>query len=329
MPPFTAADAALLAELPLRSLEREYPNHISHTLNSAADALTPRELHPVFYGCLDWHSAVHGYWLLVRCAQAWPDLPQTARIVTLLDTYFQPELMQAELAYFEAPGRASFERPYGWAWAFALGQALGDWKHPRAATWSAALEPLLTHLRTRMLSHLKSLSYPIRAGTHANTAFALLLMRRFARRRGDTAFVQAIDEAARRYFGPDHDYPWRYEPNGADFLSPGLCEALLMAEVLDAEAFATWWQAFRGSAGLALTPAIVSDRGDPHICHLDGLNLSRAWCLRGLGRQLNEPALEASAAAHLAASLPHVTSGHYEGEHWLATFALLALQDPR
>jgi hypothetical protein len=325
----TTAQAAHLAELPLNSLQREYPNYISHLLNSADDARTPRELHPVFFGCMDWHSAVHGYWLLARCAQEWPDLPQAARIAALFETYFQPEPMRAELAYFEARNRVFFERPYGWAWAFALGQALADWKHPRAGAWAATLAPLLALLRTRITAHLQALSYPIRVGTHANTAFALLLTRRFALAQGDAQLREAVEAAAHRYFNADRDYPWRYEPSGADFLSAGLVEALLMSEVLGATEFAAWWRAFNGGAAVPLTPAEVSDRSDPHICHLDGLNLSRAWCLRGLARTLGDATLAANAQAHLAASLPHVTSGHYEGEHWLATFALLALEDPR
>lgn len=318
-----------LAALPLRGLECEYPNHLSHTLNGPQDARTPRELHPVFYGCWDWHSAVHGYWLLARCAQGWPEIAQRARIEDVFERHFQPAPMRAELAYFEAPTRSSFERPYGWAWAFALGQALAEWEHPRAGAWSAALAPLLTLLRTRMLAHLQALSYPIRAGTHANTAFALLLMLRFAREGHDTEFAQALSHAAQRFYGQDRNYPWAYEPGGGDFLSPGLCEAQLMAEVLDAPRFSAWWDGFAGPDGLQLSPAEVSDRSDPHICHLDGLNLSRAWCLRVLARQLPQAsadALIASADTHLQASLPHVASGHYEGEHWLATFAMLALE---
>jgi hypothetical protein len=323
--------AAVFVALPLRSLRREYPNHLMHALSSEADVRAPRALHPVFYGCYDWHSAVHGYWLLARCAAMHPALEQQAEIAALFDEHFTTANIAEELAYFEAPGRAAFERPYGHAWLLALSQALADW--PRATAWHAALEPLVLSIRDRTLRYFPGLRYPIRVGTHYNSAFALKLALDFARHRRDPELADAMQACARRFYLADTDYPARYEPGGDEFLSAALAEALLMAEVLEASEFAAWFERFlpdlAGTEAL-LRPAEVSDRSDPKIAHLDGLNLSRAWCMRGIAEHVPSasPAhatLANAARAHVEASLPHVTSGHYAGEHWLATFGLLAL----
>lgn len=330
----TLEQAAIFAALPLRSLRHEYPNHIMHVLNGPQDVLSPRALHPVFYGCYDWHSAVHGFWLLARCAQDWPTLPQRAEIEALFDEHFTVPHMAAELAYFDVPGRASFERPYGYAWVLALAQALADWQHPRAPQWHAALEPLVQGIRSRTLRYFASLSYPIRVGTHYNSAFALKLALDFARHRHDSEFESALLATARRHYLADADYPARFEPGGDEFLSAALTEALLMADVLSPDLFRPWLERFLpdlGGTGRLMQPAEVSDRSDPKIAHLDGLNLSRAWCMKHIARRLPpgsvlQAQLSAAAQAHIEASLPQVTSGHYEGEHWLATFGLLALE---
>jgi hypothetical protein len=329
----TLDQAAVFSALPLRSLRHEYPNHIMHVLNGPADVRSPRSLHPVFYGCYDWHSAVHGFWLLARCAQAHPGLPRHDEIVRLFDEHFTPELMQEEVAYFEAQGRPSFERPYGYAWIFALSQALADWRHPRAAMWHDALEPLAQLLRQRCLRYFALLTYPIRVGTHYNSAFALKLSLDFARHRQDEALKRALVATSSRYYAADHDYPARFEPGGDEFLSAALIEALLMSQVLATGPFESWFEGFLPDLAHLpnlMNPAQVSDRSDPKIAHLDGLNLSRAWCMKGIADHLRpgsaqDTALRQAAVAHTQASLAHVSSGHYAGEHWLATFALLAL----
>lgn len=333
----TPQQASAFAALPLRALRREYPNHIMHVLNGPQDVGSPRDLHPVFYGCFDWHSAVHGFWLLVRCAQDWPELPQQSDIRELFAELFTQDNLRAELAYFDAPGRTSFERPYGYAWTLALSQALADWSLPEAARWHALLEPLVQGLRARTMRYFGTMTYPIRVGTHYNSAFAMKLALDFARHRSDTAFESAIVDAARRYYLADEGYPTRFEPGGDEFLSGALTEALLVSAVIDPARFADWLERFLPDLEQAqrlLTPAEVSDRGDPKIAHLDGLNLSRAWCLQGIARALPEhhrwqDLLAASAQAHIDASLPQVSNGHYEGEHWLATFGLLALAGRR
>ncbi|KMN82032.1 hypothetical protein VK98_10480 [Chromobacterium sp. LK11] len=327
--------ASALAALPLAGLVREYPNLLSHLLNGPDDARAPRDLHPVFYGCYDWHSAVHGFWLLARLARRFPALPQQRQIADLFASHFSPPALQEEADYFAAPGRASFERPYGWAWLLALAQELEAWDLPQAGHWRAAMRPLLDLIRQRWLSFLPAQDYPIRSGGHANTSFALLLSLDYARAAGDAELARALETAARRYFLSDADYPARLEPSGDDFLSPCLCQALLLSRLLPARAFRDWLRAFLPDlprSGLLLSPARVSDGADPKIGHLIGLNLSRAWCLRQLTTALPpddawRPLLEQGARAHLDAGLPYVVSGHYTGEHWLGTFALLALDE--
>ena len=332
----TLDQVSTFVRLPLRSLRYEYPNHIMHVLNGPKDVLSPRALHPVFYGCYDWHSAVHGYWLLARCARLYPALTQQTEIAALFDEHFTAANMQQELAYFTVSGRATFERPYGWAWLLALAQELETWQHPRARVWLATMEPLVAEIRNRVLHFFPLLSYAIRVGTHYNSAFALKLILDFARHRGDTELEGAVVGAACRYFIADTDYPAHYEPGGDEFLSGALTEALLMADVLDADVFVDWFAQFLpalADVARLMNPAEVSDRSDPKIAHLDGLNLSRAWCMKHIARRLPETEqataiLAAAAQRHIQASLPNVTSGHYAGEHWLATFAMLALETP-
>lgn len=322
--------------MPLRALRQEYPNHIMHVLSGPQDLGTPRALHPVFYGCYDWHSAVHGYWLLARCARLFPAMGHQDMISAVFDEHFTPANMAQELAYFQIPERVSFERPYGWAWIMALAQELDAWDHPRADAWCDVLAPLVADIRRHTFSYFDKLSYAIRVGTHYNTAFALKLMLDFSRHRQDAELEGAITGAARRYFLADTDYPAHYEPGGDEFLSAALTEALLMADVLEAAAFADWFAHYLpalSGIGRLMHPAQVSDRTDPKIAHLDGLNLSRAWCMKRIALRLPaaDPAvatLRAAADRHLQASLPHVASGSYAGEHWLATFAMLAMDVP-
>ena len=316
----TPALASRFAEAALGHVEREYPNKLDHVLASSADVQPPRALHPVFFGSFDWHSCVHGYWLLARLLRLQPTLPQAGAIQALLARRITAEAVAGELAYLERPEARGFERPYGWAWLLALAQALPE---PHAAT----LQPLARAFARRFESDLPKLTYPIRAGTHANTAFALVL----AADDPDPALQALIRARAQDWFGADRDCP-AWEPCGDDFLSSALIEALCMARLLPGDRFAPWLAGFlpRLAAGEPATlfhPATVSDRSDGKLAHLDGTNFSRAWCFRALATRL--PALSTrllpAADAHIAASLPHVT-GDYMGEHWLATFALLALE---
>jgi hypothetical protein len=314
----TPETAASFAEIALGHVTREYPHKLDHVMEGPEDVLGPRRLHPIFFGSFDWHSCVHGYWLLLRVRRLFADLPAARRIAALADEMLAPDKVAGELAYLDRAYTGGFERPYGWAWLLALhreAQRHGDRR------WGEYLAPLARAFADRFRAFLPKLTYPIRTGTHFNTAFALVLALDWAEA-NDAALVRLIRERARDYYGGDRDYQ-AWEPGGDEFLSGGLTEALLMQRVLDAPEFRTWFTAFlprldEGEPGSLFTPAEVSDRSDGKIAHLDGVNLSRAWCWRALDRP-------DAADAHLDASLPHV-AGDYMGEHWLATFALLALE---
>jgi len=328
----TQHQADAFARMPLTYLRQEYPNHIMHLLNDEGDVLSPRAMHPIFYGCFDWHSAVHGYWLLLRCVRLYPELPCRDDIVALFDEHITEENVAQELAYFNAPFRASFERPYGYGWLLALAHELKLSSLPQAQRWHQVLEPLTQDIRNRLMDYLSKLTYPIRVGTHYNTAFALALGLDYARALTDRPLEQAILDAATRFYQADTDYPAHYEPGGDEYISGALTEALLMSKVADN--FPTWFDRFLPdvkSVSALMNPAEVSDRTDPKIAHLDGLNLSRAWCMKHIAKALpeNHPAQEPLREAverHLAASVSHVVGSHYSGGHWLASFALLALE---
>ena len=318
--------ASRMAQIALGHVTREYPHKLDQVLEGPEDLLSPRDLHPIFFGSFDWHSCVHGYWLLLRTLRLYPDMPSSVRIRTLADEMLAPEKVAGELAYLDRAYTGGFERPYGWAWLLAL--------HAEAqrheAAWAEDLTPLADAFAERFKAYLPKLTYPIRTGTHFNTAFALILAGEWAAA-NDPALAALIGERARAYFGEDRACP-AWEPGGDDFLSGALSEALLMKRVMPREEFAVWFGRFLpeladGAPRSLFTPAFVSDRSDGKIAHLDGVNLSRAWCWRGLAEAL-EPGLAAlareTADRHLEASLPHV-AGDYMGEHWLATFALLAL----
>jgi len=326
--------AERLAQLPLAGLEREYPNHLMHHLDGSNDVASPKALHPIFYGCYDWHSAVHGYWLLLRGLRRFPELAQAEAIVAMFERQFTAPKVDAECAYFLAPGRASFERPYGWAWLLKLAGELRLSAIPEAAQWRATLDPLVVLLRQRLLDFLPRQRYPIRAGTHANTAFALMLALEFARIERDAVLAEAVAQHAHGYFDEDRDYPTAYEPGGDDFLSGALTEASLMAQSLPSAAFVPWLARFLpqlttpGNDSL-LRPVRIVDHDDPKLGHLDGLHLSRAWCLQIIAGKLpddhpDRAALFRAAADLRVAGLPQLASGNYNGDHWLATFAMLA-----
>jgi len=325
--------ASKLARTALGHVAREYPNVLALAIAGPADVDTPQALHPVFFGSYDWHSCVHGHWLLARLLRLMPDLPEASAVRAHFDQAFTPEKVAGELAYLARPTSAGFERPYGWAWLLMLAAELRRHAAPGPHAWDLALEPLAQVFVARLKAWLPKADYPVRAGVHSNTAFALALAHEYAGVAEDTALSAQIEAKALAWYGQDTDCQ-AWEPSGDDFLSPALIEAELMRRVLPARAFGDWIASFLpgvadGEPATLFHPARVSDRGDGKIAHLDGLNLSRAWCWRGLanaggGVAALRQAAEGAAERHLAASLPHVT-GDYMGEHWLASFALLAL----
>ena len=317
--------AGKMAATALSHVAREYPNKLDHVLESDADAKTPRDLHPIFFGSFDWHSCVHGWWTLLTLRRVFPEMAEAPGIASLADESFTRDKVERELAYLERSSSRGFERPYGWAWLLQL--------HLEAAVheeaWGSELEPLARAFAERLKAYLEVLTYPIRVGTHFNTALALILSLDWAEA-FDAGLAQQIRDRALHWFGADRDCQ-AWEPGGDEFLSSALIEALCMMRT-HPEDFSAWFQKFlpsvanRQPASL-FEPAIVSDRSDGKIAHLDGLNLSRAWCWRSIAERLpaSERAIADDAAdQHLNAALPHI-AGDYMGEHWLASFALLAL----
>ena len=327
---FSEAQAEQVALLALSCLEREYPNKLDHVMGSAADVQPPSVLHPAFFGCLDWHSAVHGHCLLVQMLKRFPQSALGPRIRALLGRRLTPEHISGEVAYLGRGDSRSFERPYGWAWLLKLAQELKNWDDEDARTWDRALEPLTQAIVARFLDFFPRQEFPIRTGVHPNTAFALALAWDFAATTGHTPLRELCEERARAYFLGDRNAPASWEPGGEDFLSPTLMEADLMRRVLPPPSFRTWWQHFLppGKQDHLLMAVRVSDRTDPKIAHLDGLNLSRAWCLAGLSTvcpQREGKTLRRAAQVLLKQTLPHLNPDQYEGSHWLGTFALNAL----
>ncbi|HYX65626.1 MAG TPA: DUF2891 domain-containing protein [Burkholderiales bacterium] len=307
--------AERFARVALANVGRDYPRRIDHRLASAGEELRPRIVHPAFYGAYDWHSAVHMHWTLVRVLRLYPVSRSAPAIAETLDEHLSPEALARELDYFRSPAGRTFERPYGWAWLLELqAEAL----RAQTARWSQALAPLATEIASRMTEYLRAAPYPVRAGSHGNSAFACLLALDYATTARDGALELATREGARRWFERDRGAPLAYEPSLDDFLSPSLCEAVLMQAVLAEDDFRRWLERFapEGFATLMAAPEGY-DPADPKQSHLDGLCFSRAWCFARLGSEEDGKRL-------LAAALPHVT-GDYAGEHWLATFALLAL----
>ena len=309
--------ATRFSRLAIANVAREYPRHVQHLLTDAAWLPAERELHPAFYGSYDWHSAVHMHWLLVRVLRLYPVSRIAPDITAALDRHLTAPAIEKELEYFRSPSGRTFERPYGWAWLLALqAEALA-----LKSRWGRALAPLAEELAERFADYLRMSPYAVRAGSHGNSAFACLLALDYAKTQKDTALEFEIRKSARRWYGDDRAAPIAYEPSLDDFLSPALVEAALMRRVLEEAQFFAWLQRFapEGFGALAEPPTIV-DHADPKQSHLDGLCLSRAWCFRALG--------DAAAAETLvAAAMPHITGGDYAGEHWLASFAVLALTE--
>lgn len=327
----SAAAAERFAALALACVHKEYPNKVAHVLSSDADVAPPRRLTPAFYGCFDWHSSVHGHWLLARLARVYPDAPFAQPAREALKQSLTAANIEQEAAYVKGEGRASFERPYGLAWLLQLGLELREWDDPLARGLSQNLAPLEQASLQRLKAWLPKLSYPVRSGEHSQTAFALGLMLDYAIGTGDTQFRGLVQDRARAFFLNDKVCPLAYEPSGEDFLSPCLAEADVMRRVLPAVEFSRWLHQFMPQVpadGYAwMTPAAVTDPSDPKLAHLDGLNLSRAWMLDGIISALPTsdprlPALQAAAAAHRKAGLESVTGQYYEGGHWLGSFAV-------
>jgi len=329
---FDTAAAQRFADLALACVHKEYPNKISHVLAGDADVKPPRELTPAFCGCFDWHSAVHGHWLLVRLMRTFPEAPFAPAARAAVAQSLTPAHIASEVRYLEGPGRSDFERPYGLAWLLQLAAELREWNDPHAREWAAVIRPLERASAARIEAWLPKLSYPIRVGEHSQTAFAFGLILDWARVAGDEEMRGLVERRSRDFYLADRDCPIAYEPSGQDFLSPCLAEADLMRRVLPQAEFSTWLGAFlprlpRDGSTSWLRPATVTDPSDGKLAHLDGLNLSRAWMLEGIARELpgDDPrvaTLRAVAAAHRQSGLEAVTGAHYEGGHWLGSFAV-------
>jgi len=329
---FDATAAARFAALALACVHQEYPNKIAHVMTSDADVRPPRELTPAFFGCYDWHSSVHGHWLLARLARLFPDAPFAPRARAALARSLTAENAAVEARYLAGPGRTSFERPYGLAWLLQLAAELREWQDPQAQQWAAVLRPLEAASAARLKEWLPKLSRPIRIGEHDQTAFAFGLVLDWARTAGDTQMIDLIVSKTGAFYRDDRACPLNYEPNGQDFLSACISEADLMRRVLAPPAYADWLRAFlpqipADGTSAWLEPAVVTDPSDPKLAHLDGLNLSRAWMLDGIvgglpASDIRRPSLQAAADRHRVAGLKAVTGEHYEGGHWLGSFAV-------
>jgi hypothetical protein len=326
------SSASRFADLALACVHKEYPNKIAHVLNSDADVKPPRELTPAFYGCYDWHSSVHGHWLLARLARTFPSAAFAQAARDGLAGSLTPEHIAAEVTYMNGVGRTSFERPYGLAWLLQLAAELREWNDPQAREWAATLRPLEDAAIARLREWLPKLSRPIRIGEHDQTAFSFGLILDWARTSRDVVTTDLLKKKIEEFYANDQGCPFSYEPSGQDFLSPCLAEADLMRRVLPSEPFAGWLRRFlpaipTDGSSRWIEPAIVTDPTDPKLAHLDGLNLSRAWMLDGIiaGLPPTDPrraSLQAVALTHRAAGLKAVTGEHYEGGHWLGSFAV-------
>ena len=327
--------ASAYSHIALGCIDREYPNKPGHVIGGEEEVLPPSELHPSFYGCFDWHSSVHGHWMLVRILGLFPDLPEADRIRQALDDDLAASKIEAEAAYFRQDNRKSFERTYGWAWLLKLAGELRTCPDPVAEEWAANIEPLADLISRRYIEFLPRQSYPIRRGVHPNTAFGIAFALDYARIEGDRDLEALLTGRALDYYLEDGGCPGGWEPDGDDFFSPCLMEADLMRRILPAGEFGEWLERFLPGLDAEeprslLHPVEVSDRTDPKIVHLDGLNISRAWCLAGIASALEETdprrsVLERASRRHAEAGLSNVASGNYEGEHWLASFAVYLL----
>lgn len=326
----SAAGASHLAKLPLKCMQQEFPYKTSVTFTDTSLITKPKNYHPAFYGCFDWHSSVHGHWMLVRLLKLFPDLPEAAEIRTKLRTNLSAANILTEVEIFKEEEQRGFERTYGWAWLLQLQKELLSWDDPLGQELSKNLHPLAEQLVHLYINYLPKMNYAVRVGEHSNLAFGLTLAYDYGTATKNDSLLRVVNETALRFYKNDVGCPINWEPGGSDFLSPCLEEADLMWRILPAKDYESWIQRFLPTlfdAKVNLSPGTVTDRTDGKLVHLDGLNLSRAWCLYGIAHhsRKNEKALTTLANIHLAAALPHVASGDYMGEHWLASFAVYAL----
>jgi len=325
----TIEQANFLAGLPLKCIGQEFPNKLSQTLGSVEQMGSPKELHPAFYGCFDWHSSLHGHWMLLKLLKEFPELDKATEIRAVLNNSFTEEKMLQELAYFQRKEERSYERTYGWAWLLKLAEELHTWDDADARKWEANLEPLTNHIVTGYKNFLPKLLYPLRNGTHTNTGFGLAYAWDFANTTNELELKTLIEERAKDYYLNDVGCPLSWEPSGTDFLSPCLEEIDIMRRVLPNEEFKRWLNTFLPEltqSDFTWEVGKVADRSDGHLVHLDGVNYSRAWTLYGLVNDYPEYShLNNVANAHLEYTLPSIVDGEYAGEHWLASFAIYAL----
>jgi hypothetical protein len=334
-PLLNTAFADKLAHLPLHCINQEFPNKTSHVANSDTDAvLLPSQLHPAFYGCLDWHSSVHGHWMLIRLLKTFPDMTSKAQIIATLNNTFQPEKMKQEAAYFSKYAVAeTYERTYGWAWLLKLDEELATWNNPDAKRWHAAMQPLTQQILKLWKDYLPKQTYPNRTGVHPNTAFAMVFALDWARVMHDTVFEKMVVNKSLEFYKNNTATPAYLEPDGTDFFSPSLEIADLMRRILQKEAFVQWLDAFYEERSIQqiCTLPTVSDRSDYQIVHLDGLSFTRAWCMKGIAQQLPEghkwkKLFTDKANEFLTKTLPNVSTENYGGGHWLASFAVYAME---
>lgn len=328
----TGAQASHFAKLALKCIFQEYPNKPGEVLGSDMDIKPVREYRPAFYGCFDWHSSVHGHWMLVKLLKEFPGIPEAEQIRAALNTNLTPGNILVEVKFFSDSNNKTFERTYGWAWLLKLAGELHTWDNPQARQWELALEPLTQLICRYYLDYLPRLVYPIRVGEHSNTAFGLAFALDYSRTTQNKPLQGMIEKRARDFYINDQNCPQTWEPGGYDFLSPCLIEADLMARVLAKDEFITWINTFlpglnSGNLKIMTETAKVGDRNDGKLVHLDGLNFSRAWCFKHLAAKpgMNREALMNAAIKHIETALPNVADGNYAGEHWLATFAVMAL----
>jgi len=329
-PSFTLAEANQLIELPLHCVENEYPNKLGQTIGSDEDLQSPEALHPIFYGCFDWHSAVHGYWSMVTLVKQFPDMEKADRVKEILQKNITAKNVSKELEYFQKDINKSYERTYGWAWLLKLSEALHTWDDPMAKQLAENLQPLTDEIVSKYKEYLPKLVYPIRVGEHANTAFGLAFAWDYANATENTQLQILISKRAKEFYLNDEGCPMTWEPSGYDFLSPCLEEVDIMRRVLPKEEFTGWLDSFLPTLedkNYQLEPGKVGDRSDGKLVHLDGLNFSRAWVLYGLANQYPEyEYLKNVANQHISYSYPNLVGDTYEGGHWLASFAIYALQ---
>lgn len=326
----TRDGASHFAQLALGCIQQEYPNKLNQVLPDNSQLKEPHELHPAFFGCFDWHSSVHGHWMLVRLLRQYPDLPEGEEIRRKLSENLTEKNIQGEVEYFEHASK-SWERMYGWAWLLKLAEELYTWDDAQGKQWSKNLQPLADAITERYLAFLPVQAYPVRTGVHPNTAFGLSFAWDYANTTGHQNLKTLIEKRAKDYYLTDTDCPANWEPSGEDFLSACLEEANLMRRILPKEMFQQWFKRFLPKKRLAAlaSPADVSDRSDPKIVHLDGLNLSRAWCLYGISPLLKKKSqrkmMLTAAKNHLEVTVPNIASEHYAGSHWLASFVVMAM----